>query len=88
MLVFYKIFNKIEKVVKMEAQIKIPDSQLFYEININLSTIKSLLIFLELGLNNQIVIEDNDLSNVTTLLKEMVEKTIINFDKIETELRI
>ena len=72
----------------MDAQIKMPDSQLFYEININLSTIKSLLIFLELGLNNQIVVEDNDLSNVAILLKEIVDKTIVNFDKIETELRI
>ena len=74
--------------MKSETQIKITDSQLFYEININLSTIKSLLIFLDLGLNKEVIVEDSDLSNVTTLLKEMVEKTISNFGKIERDLKI
>lgn len=74
--------------MKTETQFIIPDAQLFYEININLSTIKSLLIFLDLGLNKEFIIEDNDLSNVTTLLKEIVEKTISNFGKIERDLKI
>ena len=60
--------------MKTDTQVKTPNSQLFYEINFNLSTIKSLLIFLDLGLTKEIFVEDNDLSNVTTLLKEMVEK--------------
>ena len=74
--------------MKTDSQVKTPNSQLFYEINFNLSTIKSLLIFLDLGLTNEIFVEDNDLSNVTTLLKEMVEKTMFNFERIEKELKI
>lgn len=74
--------------MKTDSQVKTPNSQLFYEINFNLSTIKSLLIFLDLGLTKEIFVEDNDLSNVTTLLKEMVEKTRFNFERIEKELKI
>lgn len=74
--------------MKTDTQVKTPNSQLFYEINFNLSTIKSLLIFLDLGLTKEIFVEDNDLSNVTTLLKEMVEKTMFNFERIEKELKI
>lgn len=74
--------------MKTDTQVKTPNSQLFYEINFNLSTIKSLLIFLDLGLTKEIFVEDNDLSNVTTLLKEMVEKTRFNFERIEKELKI
>lgn len=74
--------------MKTDSQVKTPNSQLFYEINFNLSTIKSLLIFLDLGLTKEIFVEDNDLSNVTTLLKEMVEKTMFNFERIEKELKI
>ena len=74
--------------MKMEMREKTLDPQLFYEINVNLSTIKSLLIFLDLGLTKEIFVEDSDLSNVTTLLKEMVEKTMFNFARIEKELKI
>ena len=74
--------------MKTDTQVKTPNSQLFYEINFNLSTIKSLLIFLDSGLTKEIFVEDNDLSNVTTLLKEMVEKTMFNFERIEKELKI
>lgn len=74
--------------MKTEIQDKMLDTQLFYEININLSTMKSLLIFLDLGLNKEFFIEDNDLANITTLLKDIVEKTMFNFEQIEKELKI
>lgn len=64
------------------------DPQPFYEINTNLSTIKSLLIFLDLGLNEEIIIRNSDLSNITTLLKQQVEHTAKCFEQIEKELRI
>lgn len=74
--------------MKTDIQDKMLDTQLFYEININLSTMKSLLIFLDLGLNKEFFIEDNDLANITTLLKDIVEKTMFNFEQIEKELKI
>ena len=74
--------------MKSELQVKIPDSQLFYEINVNLSTMKSLLVFLDLGLNKEFIVDDIDLANITTLLQQITEKTICNFGKIEKDLKI
>lgn len=62
--------------------------QPFYEISNNLSTMKSLLIFLDLGVSDEIMIKNSDLSNITTLLKTIVNNTIENFEKIEKELKI
>ena len=49
---------------------------------------KSLLIFLDLGVSDEIMIKNSDLSNITTLLKTIVNNTIENFEKIEKELKI
>ena len=64
------------------------NEQPFYEINNNLSTIKSLLIFLDLSINGEIIIENKDLANITTLLKELIDKTSKTFEEIEHELKV
>lgn len=74
--------------MKTYNQEKLLDEQLFYEVSINLSTIKSLIFFLDFGINKEVCVEDVDLSNITTLLKDIVDKTICNFEKIESDLRI